>query len=296
MKADAHIVKPFEASELLTALARLEDRMVPGKSEVSRFGDGGSRKSESDGDADTGWKNRLRFPSKKKKEEPEPEPDTDLIGLSFRSFRRGKSKPSSTAAGKAASVPLEPSVVPDIPRDITPEELDALSALAAKLDGPAEVEEKVPAAVEPAPPVEAKAEFEVAAPAGEETTTGEVPIAHVEPKGEETPATSAVPDASAPAIEAEPAAVSEVKLAETVQVETLAVAEPAPVERDDEPAFATAASAVEPVPQEEKIEVPDVPAASSETVATANSPETIEIQTNAEEPQPVEPGPEESKG
>ena len=29
VRADAHIVKPFEASELLTAITRLEDRMVP---------------------------------------------------------------------------------------------------------------------------------------------------------------------------------------------------------------------------------------------------------------------------
>jgi CheY-like chemotaxis protein len=309
VRADAYIIKPFEASELLTALARMEDRMVPGKSEVSRFGDGGSRKSENDGDADTGWKNRLRFPSKKKKEEPEPDVDADLVGPSFRNFRRGKSKASSSSTGKAAAAPPEPRVVPDIPRDITPEELDALSALAAKLDGPAAVEDKVAAAVETAPPVEAKAEFKVAATVGEEPIAGEVPVAHVEPQGEgETPATSAVPEASAPAIEVEPVAVSEVKSAETVQVETLAAAEPAPVDRDDEPAFAIAASAVEPVPQEqiaepvpqevpqeEKIEVPEVPTTTSETAATANPPGTIEIQTNAEEQQPVEPRPEESK-
>ena len=29
VRADAHIVKPFEASELLAALAKLEDRIVP---------------------------------------------------------------------------------------------------------------------------------------------------------------------------------------------------------------------------------------------------------------------------
>jgi CheY-like chemotaxis protein len=37
VKADAHIVKPFEASELLTAITRLEDRMVPQASEGGRF-------------------------------------------------------------------------------------------------------------------------------------------------------------------------------------------------------------------------------------------------------------------
>jgi CheY-like chemotaxis protein len=37
VRADAHIVKPFEASELLTAITKLEDRMVPQHSEGSRF-------------------------------------------------------------------------------------------------------------------------------------------------------------------------------------------------------------------------------------------------------------------
>ena len=45
VRADAHIVKPFEASELLTAITRLEDRMVP----------------QADGENDS-WKSRLRFP------------------------------------------------------------------------------------------------------------------------------------------------------------------------------------------------------------------------------------------
>src|SRR5256714_2275047 len=37
VRADGFIIKPFEASELLSALTRLEDRMVP-SSEGSRFG------------------------------------------------------------------------------------------------------------------------------------------------------------------------------------------------------------------------------------------------------------------
>ena len=283
VRADAYIIKPFEASELLTALARMEDRMVPGKSDGSRFGDGASRKSESEGDADTGWKNRLRFPSKKKKEEPEPDADTDLVGPTFRSFRRGKSKASSPASGKAAPAPPEASAVPDIPRDITPEELDALSALAAKLDGPA-AEEKVVSTVETAPPVEAKAEFEVAAPAETDKTAGEVPVAQVDGQGgTETPAPSPVTVESVAAPLAEPVGVSVVARTETVQVETLAVAEPAPVDRGDEPVFAAAASTVEPVAQEvaeeEKTEVKEVPATEA-----ANLSETVEGQSKAEEP------------
>lgn len=155
VRADGHIVKPFEASELLTAITRLEDRMVPQQSDgrfgtsvsgVERFGgDAGGRKTENT-DADTGWKSRLRFPSKKKKEEPEPEPEDAAAAAPFREFRKakGKSAASTPFAVKAPPPPgQEPGLVPDIPRDITPAELDALSALAAKLDGPIPAAENI---------------------------------------------------------------------------------------------------------------------------------------------------------
>jgi CheY-like chemotaxis protein len=126
VRADGHIVKPFEASELLTAITRLEDRMVPQQAEGGRYGKQGD---------DSGWKSRLGFPSKKKKEEKE-EPEDFTAGGSFRDYRKGKSK---TGVGEAFTVKAAPGqesgVVPDIPRDITPEELDALSAVAAKLEG-----------------------------------------------------------------------------------------------------------------------------------------------------------------
>src|SRR5437667_5367322 len=83
-RADAFIVKPFEASELLTALTKLEDKIVPQPSGKSgqfakawselEQGSGASAKSEKFGDAETGWKNRLIIPVPgSKQEEPEPE-------------------------------------------------------------------------------------------------------------------------------------------------------------------------------------------------------------------------------
>src|SRR5208283_5532737 len=75
-------------------------------------------------------------------------------GATFRDFRKGKGKTAASAAFtvKAAPPPgQEPGLVPDIPRDITPEELDALSALAAKLDGPIPASENIaPLAENPA--------------------------------------------------------------------------------------------------------------------------------------------------
>jgi len=169
VRAEAHIVKPFEASELLTAITRLEDRMVPQPSEGGRFsasvsgmerfgGEGSGRKTERNTEADAGWKSRLGFPSKNKKEEPEPEPEDVTAGATFRDFRKGKGKTGASAAFtvKAAPPPgQEPGLVPDIPRDITPEELDALSALAAKLDGPIPAAENIAPLAEKMGPVEA---------------------------------------------------------------------------------------------------------------------------------------------
>ncbi|MGO9404955.1 MAG: response regulator [Terriglobales bacterium] len=275
-KADAHIVKPFEASELLTAITRLEDRVVP-------------QQAESNTDLDTGWKSRLRFPSKKKKEEPEPEPERDDFAPApvFRDFRKGKGQKETREAFavKAAAPPPEPepALVPDIPRDITPEELDALSALAAKLDGPAADENtaalaektdlaEVPAAefaaataeVEtPAVVAEAKKEeeqkeeVETPAPPAVETVemaaAVEAPALAVEAKAEvESPVEQVEPASEVTAAVADPVPVA----AEEVSTALLAQ-EPAPVDRDDEPGFASAATEAEPAAEdrtEKKVE------------------------------------------
>jgi CheY-like chemotaxis protein len=194
VRADGHIVKPFEASELLTAITRLEDRMVPQSdgvrfsssvSGVERFGgggsgnDGGGKKQESAADTDTGWKSRLRFPSKKKKEEPEPEPEDISAAAPFRDFRKGKGKTGASFKVKDPPPPgQEPGLVPDIPRDITPEELDALSALAAQLDGPVPAAENLASMAEKMGPVEAPPAEVVSAKA--EVAKTEVAKAEVE--------------------------------------------------------------------------------------------------------------------
>ena len=220
VKADAHIVKPFEASELLTAITRLEDRMVPQQSEgarfsasvsgVERFGSGGSAwKTESNTDADAGWKSRLRFPSKKKQDEPEPEAEDVAAGATFRDFRKAKGKTGASGVFTVKAPPppgQEPGLVPDIPRDITPDELDALSALAARLDGPISVAENIAPLAEKMGPVGAPAAELAAA-----KTEVEVPAAAAEAKDEEKteietqapvlePAASAV---AAPALQAD---------------------------------------------------------------------------------------------
>ena len=285
VKADGHIVKPFEASELLTAIARLEDRMVPQQSEAARFsGEGSGRKTESSAGTDSSWKNRLGFASKKKKEEPETESEDVAAGASFRDFRKGKVKTESTGITVKATPPEAiAEIVPDIPLDITPEELDALSALVAKLDVP-QTEDAAPPREEMGPGAEfvaAKTEPEVPAAAVEATleentevesravvvehdtavveapplavegkTEVEIPVEHVEP---------AALVAEAAAVETHEAETQRPEMQSfetqhpevldavaTVAVDTAALAqEPAPVDRNDEPMFASLASASE---------------------------------------------------
>lgn len=339
VRADGYIVKPFEASELLSALARLEDRMVPAQAEgarfsgsvsgVERFGADPTVNKSADSDNDSGWKNRLRFPSKKKKEESEPEPEPDFVTpSSFRDFRRGNGKAPAGSPFPLSTAPSgsqEPGLVPDIPRDITPEELDALSELVAKLDGvPApenvtaigeEIGPAVPASETIAP--EARAQETIAqvetieaqapiAPAPEEIKReSEVAAAelakHEESKNEvvETPL-AASPVETTPAV-AESAPVEAVAPEATIPdavaypTETAVAQEPAPIDRDDEPMFVSAASAAQQAPS---TELPVESPAAEEPIAQAQVEQaavdaTSEIAAHTKEPRVADSSPAE---
>jgi CheY-like chemotaxis protein len=238
VRADGHIVKPFEASELLSALARLEDRILsPAEQQkLNRKapGDNGS------GGSDTSWRERLRFPAKKKeKKETEAEPAD--VTANFHDFRRGKTKTvsESPAAVKSAAPEKEPVVVPDIPRDITADELDALSAVAASL--------------------QAATPFEASAPAGES-------------RSEQRPAAE-IPAAETPAVEVPWATPT----TEVVNMASFAQ-EPAPIDRQDEPIFAAEpgpqekieVTAAEAVAVSEQNPAPEQPEAKTEEPQVAN--------------------------
>src|SRR5438270_6514318 len=86
VRAEGYIVKPFEASELLSALSKLEDKIVP-RAEASKPGrfaranaalDEGRYDKSVAIDDDSGWKNRIGFPSKKKKVEQEESDDSSI--------------------------------------------------------------------------------------------------------------------------------------------------------------------------------------------------------------------------
>jgi two-component system chemotaxis response regulator CheY len=76
VRAEGYIVKPFEASELLSALSKLEDKVVP-RAEPSKPGrfaramaaaeeaGRGSRKEKEKGSEESGWHSRIGFPHEK---------------------------------------------------------------------------------------------------------------------------------------------------------------------------------------------------------------------------------------
>ena len=147
VRADGYIVKPFEASELLSALSKLEDKIVPGRepSKPGRFARANAAIEEGHYDKamaveeDSGWKNRIAFPSKKKKK-AEPEEDGDdpsIYNAVNKDLRTVVERPSSPAAHESHEhrVNLEALAPEGLPKDVTPEEIAALAAAAAQIKG-----------------------------------------------------------------------------------------------------------------------------------------------------------------
>ena len=140
MRADGFIVKPFEASELLSALSKLEDKIVP-RAETSKPGRFARVTAAIEGrydktvaiEEDMGWKDRIAFPPKKKKPEPEESP-ADFVASheEKKPAKRGGAKTEEPRVDLGALAPE------GLPKDVTPEEIAALAAAAAQVKGIAE--------------------------------------------------------------------------------------------------------------------------------------------------------------
>jgi CheY-like chemotaxis protein len=145
-RADSYIVKPFEASELLVALTKLEDKIVP-KAEPHKPGRFAkaiaaveeSATGEQFGDAESGWKDRLSMPSATPKQvEPEADPEIPPAGRKgFRDLFRFD-RPKRPAAGFERPIPE------GLPQDITPEEIAAITAAAAKVNAAEQAPSEAP--------------------------------------------------------------------------------------------------------------------------------------------------------
>jgi CheY-like chemotaxis protein len=160
--ADAFIIKPFEATELLTVLTKLEDKIVaqsqPQKS--GRFAKALAAVQQSDtgdrfGDKETGWKNRLTIPTPGAKPKPEEEaPEivaatsvgSEPRGLEQRPEQRSEQRPEQPEAIKPVEAPqgFERPIPAGLPVDITPEEIAAITAAAASFGVKAEQVSAIP--------------------------------------------------------------------------------------------------------------------------------------------------------
>ena len=148
VRADGFIVKPFEASELLSALSKLEDRIVP-RAESSKPGRFARATAALDQPYDrtvaieeeTGWKNRIKFPSKKKSEEKDPQDETDEaavynpVNKDLRTVIEHKIAETPSHGKEDERVDLGALAPAGLPKDVTPEEIAALAAAAAQMQG-----------------------------------------------------------------------------------------------------------------------------------------------------------------
>jgi two-component system chemotaxis response regulator CheY len=164
VRAEGYIVKPFEASELLSALAKLEDKIVP-RSEPSKPGrfaranaaiDEGRHDKSVVGGEDSGWKNRIAFPSKKKDKAAETEDGNEAaiynpVNRDLRTVVEPKPARWQEATPEDDRVNVAALAPEGLPKDVTPEEIAALAAAAAQVKG--KIADGMAAEPAPAPPV-----------------------------------------------------------------------------------------------------------------------------------------------
>ena len=149
VRADAFIVKPFEASELLSTLSKLEEKVVP-RSEPSKPGRFARATAAIDErfdrsmavEEDSGWKSRIAFPKKKEKEK-EKDADVDEgtiynpVNKDLRTVVEHKPEehPAAQSSAEDERVNVSALGAEGLPKDVTPEEIAALAAAAAQVKG-----------------------------------------------------------------------------------------------------------------------------------------------------------------
>jgi CheY-like chemotaxis protein len=134
VRADGFIVKPFEASELLTALTKLEDKIVPQSqpAKPSRFARALAEAEEPPSgkefdDSETGWKNRLSIPPPHSKSRGAAPAELPAAVASVREAAR----PEEQKPAEIMKSGLEEALLSSLPHDVTPEEIAAIKAAAA---------------------------------------------------------------------------------------------------------------------------------------------------------------------
>jgi CheY-like chemotaxis protein len=274
VRADAFIVKPFEATELLTALTRLEDKIVaqPQPQKTGRFAKALAAVEQSEtgerfGDRETGWKSRLIIPDPNASAKPAEAEAPEAVAVSS-----AAPAPAEPLKASEPTREFERPIPAGLPADITPEEIAAITAAAAAFSGASG-----PSAAGPdiAPPAaDATQETVAASPVEatpETTSTEAAPVSAIEP---EAPAVTlaampeaaekSLPEAPAEATPAAPEAVAQTATSETTKVEDVPVpAEVPAASAEAEPATRPASEI--PAPETEK------PAGDAEVMAAIAS-------------------------
>ena len=197
VRAEGFIVKPFEASELLAALSKLEDKVVP-RAEPSKPGrfaraiaaaeeSGRISRNEGSGE-DNGWKSRISFPHEKTAQEKVADDDTiynpvnrDLRTVVETVAQKAAERQQEQLPGTEASLDLTALAATGLPQDVTPEEVAAIAAAAAQIHLVAagiQEEHRISVAESSAPrnPVEQDRAHDAAA----EIQAGTAPLVNVE--------------------------------------------------------------------------------------------------------------------
>ena len=136
--ADAFIIKPFEATELLAALTKLEEKIVPQKAtkaasaKATPVKEAAKKEKPQQAQEDQEWKDRLRIQATPVKAE-EPEPPTP-IASQFHDIRH-----------EIAAAETDEAISRNLPGDVTSEELAAITAAVTAFSAESD------AAYEPAP-------------------------------------------------------------------------------------------------------------------------------------------------
>lgn len=296
VRADGHIVKPFEASELLAALTRLEDRIVP-QPELSRARKGKTEKkarswhvASDPAQVPEEWSDKIAHlaSTKERLVNREPEPETAAVeNVASPAKQTQKEEISDPAPEMPVVASNEPAIDE---QELSGSNVSPFEQSAAAEEHSAAVEEKLPeseavaetesAPQEPTAVIDSQPSGEL--PEAVATTEGEIQPPAIEPT---SPASD---DAPASGLEALHAAVAEV-VAQNVPTatprwiaENVALsAEEAALELEQEMQQAQLQSA----------SVADVPA-----IEATNPPteEQVSTESRTDEPQVIEP--EEHKG
>lgn len=232
VRADSFIVKPFEASELLSALTKLEDKIVP-RAESSKPGrfarniaaieEGRYERAESS-DEESGWKNRIAFPSRKKESVPNADDASDpaiynAVNKDLRTVVDHSRSDAPAQTKTDTQVDVGALAAHGLPSDVTPEEIAALAAAAAQVKKSAEKKTDDSPSSPAAEPVNL-----AVASAPVPQTDSSISTHHESQGAELTPQESATPQAAASTVAAPSEPLQQSSTSEEIRKESEAVA------------------------------------------------------------------------